>query len=354
MLNEAPSQAHIAAASRRRMNASELFAANLPTGNGSLVAVDKVGGALLWFDPASYAQIARLPLVYPHQMALSPDHSMLYVGEYGVIKGGRNIEPGHMINVVDLQSRAVVARIDLGEDAGPHGLRWDAEARLWVICEESGHLLCIDVQLARPVLRLQVATPLERAHLIEVTPDGTRLFVSCKFGSMKVVDLTQHALIGSVDVGPGTEGIAVTPAGDRLIVAENGTQSLIVVDPRSLEIIDRVPLRGAVLSSHKRSRLITLQMAPQADCLLSSNGVSGVVHIHPLNDLHDQRVVIVAKGPQGMTVSADGNRAIVANHDAGVATVIDLRGPHAGTATAWFEAGAGVEALTFYGSPEIR
>ncbi len=325
-----------------------LAAANLSTGTKGLLAVDKVGNSLLWFDPVTFEKLGQLAVAHPHQMILSPDHSLAYVSEFGVIKGGRNVDPGHFINVVDVEKQCSAARIDLGEDAGPHGLRWDANGQLWVICEETGYLVCIDAEEGRPIARLQVAAPKERAHLIEMTPDGSHLFVSCKFGPLKVVDMKKQLVIATVDVGPGTEGIAVMPDGDRILVAENGEQSLIVIDAASHLIIDRVLLRGAVMSSPKRSRLITLQMAPQAGCLLSSNGVSAVVHIHPLQDLHSQEMVVVAKGPQGMAVTQDGARAVIANHDAGVATLIDLSGPRAGKATGWFEAGAGVEALTFF------
>lgn len=344
MSNEASSTA-----AATRMSPAELFEANQPSGTQGLLAVDKVGMALLWFDPVTHEQTGRLPLVNPHQLALAPDHTLAYLGEYGVIKGGRNIEPGRAISIVDVRARQLIGRIELGEDAGPHGLRWAADGRLWVICEESGALIRIDAARRQCTDRVQVALPKERAHLIEITPDGKRIFVSCKFGSLKVVDVDMLQVISTVELGPGTEGIAVTPQGDRLIVAENAEQSLIVIDPRSLRTLDRVALKGSVLSSPKRSRLITLQMAPQTGQLLSSNGVSGVVHIHSLANLHDQHLIIVAKGPQGMAVTADGSAALVANHDAGIATSIALTGPQAGSATGWFEAGTGVEALTFYG-----
>ncbi|HSV83719.1 MAG TPA: hypothetical protein VLK85_31365 [Ramlibacter sp.] len=331
-----------------RMTPDQLVAANTPTGTRGLFALDKVGEAVLWFDGGTFEQLHRLPLTHPHQMSISPDHRLAVVSEFGLFREGRNVEPGHHLNLVALEERRSIARIDLGTNAGPHGSRWDASGHLWVVCEETGTLLRVDIDARQVASCLQVATPAERAHLIEITPDARTIFVACKKGPIKVVDVASEAVSGSIAVGSGTEGIACLLGGARIVAAANAEQDLVVIDAGRRAVVDRVPLLGAVMSSPKRSRLITLQASPDGAFLLSSNGVGGAVHIHAAGDLRQQQLVLVAKGPQGMAVTADGQRFVVANHDAGVATVVGLTGPDAGRPLRWFEAGKGVEAVAFY------
>ena len=65
--------------------------------------------------------------------------------------------------------------------------------------------------------------------------------------------------------------------------------------------------------------------------------------------LHDlqgsQRTVTVGSFPMGFAFAADGDTAIVGNHDDGTMSVIDL--PRA-VVTRTVPAGEGVETLTFY------
>lgn len=336
--------------SLQRLSRQQLVQANVPTGNSGLLALDKVGGEVLWFDSLSYEITHRLAVRHPHQMSITPDHRFAVVSEFGLFREGRNVEPGHHLSVVSIAEHRTVSRIDLGANAGPHGSRWDAEGRLWVVCEETGTLLRVNVEEARVEACLNIAGPGERAHLVEITPDAALLFVACKNGPVKVVDLAAQALAGSIDVGSGTEGISCIGQGRRIVAAANVAQDLVVIDVQSLSLIDRVPLRGAVLSSPRRSRLVSLQSSPDGAFLLSSNGVGGSVHIHDADDLRQQQLVLVAKGPQGMAVTADGSAFVVANHDAGVATLVGLKGANAGKPLRCFEAGKGVEALSFYQS----
>jgi hypothetical protein len=333
-----------------RMTPAQLLVANTPTGHKGLIALDKVGCAVLWFDAQSFEPMGRLALENPHQMSISPDRRLAVVSEFGLFREGRNVAPGRHLSLVSIQDQRCVGRIDLGANAGPHGSRWDANGCLWVVCEETGTLLGVDVEAETVTATIQVATPDERAHLVEMLPGGYTLYVACKKGPVKVVDLQRGAVVAAIDVGSGsgTEGIACINGGSAIVAASNERQDLVVIDSATNTVTDRVALLGAVMSSPRRSRLVTLQASPDGRFLLSSNGVGGTVHIHETHDLRDQKLVLVAKGPQGMAVAGDGKRFVVANHDAGVATEIALTAPQAGQCLRWFEAGKGVEALAFH------
>ena len=86
------------------------------------MAVDKVGGAILFLDPESLAVLTSIAIPGAHEMAISADHRFGYVAQFG--KWGRNAagigtltDPGTLIWVLDLHSRAVIGRIDRPRDA---------------------------------------------------------------------------------------------------------------------------------------------------------------------------------------------------------------------------------------------
>ena len=90
-----------------------------------LIAVDKMGGKVLFLDPRSYETTLVLDDFerVPHELLAVPRTSTAYVPIYGDGIHGRNPNPGHLLSVVDLERRAHVADIDLSPYIAPHGLQ---------------------------------------------------------------------------------------------------------------------------------------------------------------------------------------------------------------------------------------
>jgi len=87
---------------------------NHTTGTQGLLLVDKLGGHVRFFDPASFAERSSLELPKnPHDFALSADHRFAYVPIYGPGIYNRNPEPGHELYVIDVVERKVANVIDL-------------------------------------------------------------------------------------------------------------------------------------------------------------------------------------------------------------------------------------------------
>lgn len=318
---------------------------NNPTGVRGLICVDKVGNRIRFFDPQSFQEIASLEAKNHHEVSISADHRTAYVSEYGKIVGGENVAPGGSITVVDLETRTVRAHIGTGGNNAPHAMRLDHAGRLWVACEETGTIALLDLAAGKIAESFQICAPDARTHMLELLPDDSKLYISSKNGPLMVFDTRTGKTVATLVVGKGTEGIAGSPDGKWIVVAENTEQRLLVIDTRTDTVVDSFPLLGAVPSSPRRSRLVRLRFSPDGRYLVSTNYVSGVVHIHDGRNPRDHVLLPVAKGPQGIAYTADGKRAIIANHDSGIATVIDLA---AKRIDGWFEAGNGIETLTFY------
>ena len=88
----------------RKLALLSLLAATLPavgkspnhsTGTDGLLLIDKVGGHVRFFDPATFAERSNIELPKnPHDFALSADHRFAYVPIYGSGIYNRNPEPG--------------------------------------------------------------------------------------------------------------------------------------------------------------------------------------------------------------------------------------------------------------------
>jgi hypothetical protein len=94
-------------------------------GARGLIAVDKMGGKVLFLDPDSYATTHILDDFerLPHELLVAPQSSTAYVPIYGDGIHGRNPNPGHLLSVVDLETRRHVTDIDLSPYVAPHGLQ---------------------------------------------------------------------------------------------------------------------------------------------------------------------------------------------------------------------------------------
>ena len=72
-------------------------------GGRGLIAVDKMGGKVLFLDPDSYATTHILDDFerLPHELLVPPQSPTAYVPIYGDGIHGRNPNPGHLLSVID-------------------------------------------------------------------------------------------------------------------------------------------------------------------------------------------------------------------------------------------------------------
>ncbi len=319
-----------------------------------LIAVDKVANRIRFYDPVSVSEIAHLdgPSPTVHELALDPLQPVAYVPLYGDGIYGANRNPNNKVLVVDLLSRSVAAVIDLGGHRAPHGLVATRDGSLWVVCDLDNTLLRIDLA-SRQVVDSYVV-PGVGAHQLLLQSDELRLYVSNKQSAPQVFDLRQRRFIASLDVtaqapgtgnGSGTEGMALSRDGRRLFIADNGQGAIHVFDTVSLKPEKTVPLRDLAPTNIKRTRLIKLQVSQDGRWLLATAYASGQVWIIDSQNMARQRQIAVAKGPQGVAFAADGRTVLVASHDSGLLTRLELA---SGRVVQAYEGGEGIESLAFY------
>ena len=311
---------------------------NHTTGTDGLLLVDKLGGHVRFFDAASLAERSSLELPKnPHDFALSADHRFAYVPIYGPGIYNRNPEPGHELYVLDLAERKVAKVIDLSPYRSPHGVQVDARGMLYVTAELDRKVLVVDPDAGRVVDTIDHEGA---GHWLAVLPDGSKAYVANKDDKpfVSVLDLAARRQIGTVPMPRGTQGITASPDGKRVIAMDFARPEIAVIDTATDAVLERISLAGTTAPAYKA------YFSPDGQWLMTMAG-STIGIFDAANLRAPQRTLEVGASPMGIGFSADGQTALVANHGDGTISVVDIA---RAAVTRTFQAGTGIETLTYY------
>jgi YVTN family beta-propeller protein len=330
------------------------YAGNNITGTAGVIAVDKVGNCIRFYDPETLREVKSFAAPEPaaHELAISHDRRLAFVPLYGDGIYGSNKRPNNKVLVIDLVAQTLIDIIPLDVMWAPHGMVATADGRLWLVADIANKLIALNP--GRRSIEVAYDCPSKGAHQMALLPDETKIYVSCKEGDLAVFNRARQAWTASVPVrapgvesgnGSGSEGVMPSADGRRVVVIDNTSNDLRVIDPRTDTEVDRVPLLASPPSNPKRSRLAKLMFSPDGRYLVATAYAGALAWVIDAADLRRQTPVPVAKGPQGMAFPPDGQSVIVASHDSGLLTRIDLAEARA---VAAYDGGSGIEVLTYY------
>jgi DNA-binding beta-propeller fold protein YncE len=313
---------------------------NNPTGTVGLIMIDKVGGFVRFFDPATLKEISNLKLeAPPHELAISSDHKTAFVPLYGDGVYGRNPNPGHKIVAIDLATRKVSNTIDVSPYQAPHGLQVDSNGLLYASCDLSRKLLVIDPKSGK----IQDAIDTDgTGHWAAVLPDGSKAYVANKNDRMfvSVIDLKARKMVGRVPMPKGTQGITSSPDGKRVIAIDFTDPQFYVIDTATDKIIDTVVVEKNTIGPFRA------RYSPDGATLITVNHMNSLANIFDAKNLHaPQKTLTVGQQAFGIAFSADGKTALVSNHGDGTISVIDITKSQVART---FMAGSGIETLAYY------
>ena len=314
---------------------------NNPTGTQGLIMIDKLGGFVRFFDPASLKELSSfaIPDGPPHELAILPDHETAYIPIYGDGVYGRNSHPGHVIAIVDLASKKMTGTIDISPYIAPHGLQVDANGVLYATCDLSRKFLVIDPKTRA----ITAATDTEgTGHWIAVLPDGSKAYVANKNDRpfVSVIDIKARKMTGKVSMPNGTQGITVSPDGKSVLAVDYKDPKFFVIDTKTDQVVDTVAVEKNARGPFR------VKYSPDGLKLVTCDDQQGLANIISTKNLHGaQQVVTVGKTPFGIAFSADSKTALVSNHGDGTISVIDLT---TSKVVNTFKAGTGIETLSYY------
>jgi WD40 repeat protein len=306
-------------------------------GTRGLIAVDKMGGKVLFLDPESYVTTHILDDFerFPHELLVAPQSLTAYIPIYGDGIHGRNPNPGHLLSVVDLKKRAHVTDIDLSPCVAPHGLQIGPDGLLYITCEDSGVVALVDLAKAEVVGAIE--TDSANSHRLAIAPDGRWLYTENEEdASISVIDLPGRKLVRQVTTPHPLAGLAISPDGKLLVAVDDEEPMLVLIDTSSFTIARTVPLDGVPEPAQ------IARYSPDGQILLVTSLRSATA---TLMDSRFDRQTTVAVGRQPMDGAFHAGVLFVACQGDGSVHVIDIatrRVSHR------FEAGVGCETLAFF------
>jgi YVTN family beta-propeller protein len=219
----------------------------------------------------------------------------------------------------------------------PHGLRWGPQGQLYCVCENSGVVLEMDAGTGSIQHVIEVGS--DKAHRIEVTPDGSKLYSENEEDTFSsVIDLKARKRIKKIPAPNGLAGIGMSPDGKTIVLVDAKQPQIMVVDTATDEIVRTVRLEG-----HEKAAQIA-RYSPDGKYLIVTS------YDAPLGTIFDakletQKLLQLGRGPMNMAFHPDGRILLTANHDAGSLAVVDLERAEV---LRTVPAGVGIETLSFY------
>jgi len=274
----------------------------------------------------------------PHEVVIGNGYA--YVSNYGsahIRSSDIRNEPGNTLSVIRLQEPYPVTEVDLGPArCAPHGMAISKDW-LFATCEGRNEIAVVDLKTHS--LSHTISTKQAGSHLIALSSDGTRAYVSNFWhGTVSVIDVPKRTLIAQVFAGRGSEGIGISADDNFLFVTRVEENEIVKIDTRTL----KVDSRKAIADRSSPIRVWPSPISP--DHILVNNVGSGKLQMLKSSDLELVQEIQVGRQPIGLAVS-DTHYAFVANMKDNDISMINLKN---GQVERTFPTGMAPDGLAFH------
>jgi YVTN family beta-propeller protein len=167
----------------------------------------------------------------PFGVAVSRDGSKVYV---------TNSEPAFQpaISVIDTATDTVTARIPSGLHFGGVAVSPDG-SKVYFIEYEGCGVFVADTATNAVVAEFGAGEP--PCFGLALSPDGSILYVA-NFNTVSVIATATNALIATIPVGSGPVGVAVTPDGRKIYVANSESNTVSVISAATDKVTATIPV----------------------------------------------------------------------------------------------------------------
>lgn len=255
--------------------------------DGLLYVTDGPNSIAVRIDPNTRQILDRWPTgKNPAHIFVTPDQKYILI---------TNSE-SHNVTVIDFKTNKWVATVSVGEY--PHGVSVRPDGRYAFVANmKSNDLTVIDLE------RLAVEKTVKLRGEIGVqawtTPDGKWIYVTSLnpkgMGVVTKVDASTFSVVAEIPVGLKPAQLGVAPDGHYVLVCNQGSNSVSVIDTRTDKVIKEVPGQG--LWTHG----VTFSEDGRWAYLTNTN--SHNVAVMDLNTLEVVKTIPVGRGPNGIAAS---------------------------------------------------
>lgn len=288
-------------------------AARAQTPSPALIVLNKDEPALVIVDPKSNAIVGKVPTGEgPHEVAISSDGALAFVGNYG----GQT--PGHTISVIDLAAKKEIRRVDLTPLLRPHGMFF-ADGKVYFTAETNRLVARYDP--AANKVDWVMGTGQGATHMVLANKDSSKLFTA-NIGSDSVTILERGANPMAwnatvVPVGKGPEGIDLSPDEKEIWTAHSRDGSVSIIDVAAKKVTQTLDLRTG--------RSNRLKFTPDGKLVFVSDVDAGEVVVVDAPARKEIKRIRVGKSPEGILVAPDGGCVYVAVSGENFVSVIDVK-----------------------------
>jgi DNA-binding beta-propeller fold protein YncE len=251
---------------------------------------------------------------HPQDVVTSPDGSFAYVAEMGTTEA-----VGDTVGVIDLRSRKMVKRFNLGRATLPHLLVLSRDGHtLWVACAPENAIVELDTTSG--VIRKVWDTQQKGSYLLAVTPDEKKLYVAnFDAGSVSVIQ-RYDASVQILQIGGQPIGIDVSPNGREVWVSNFKTDAIAVIDAASDRVVQIFPAGGegpARLKFTPDAKYVWVTCSRSNDLVVLDAGQHRMI-----------RRIPTGRFSKGLLVLPDGKHAFVSAVDDNVVFEVDVAEGH--------------------------
>ena len=309
------------AGGRLLLVAAGLLAAGLPALAQEALVTAQLGNAVEIVDLASKKILQSIPVPgAPAGIALSPDRKTAYVTR----------PEGHGVSVIDLDARRVRASLDL--PGGPLGIGVNPKSGEVYVADWYGTRVFVLRPTAEGLsFEGEIATG-QSPSGIAVTPDGATLLVANRESdSVSIIDVGSRRETRRVAVGQHPFGLTLSADGTTAYTANVVSNDVSAID---------------VGSGRETGRVATGQR-PYVIALAAGKGFvtdqySNTVTVFDPATLKTLAAIDVGDHPEGIAATRDGKTIVVANWGDNALSLID---PSSLTVTGTVETGDGPRAF---------
>src|SRR5258705_4233674 len=309
----------------------------MPGSARAMIAVDKMGGKILFLNPTTYETEAVLD-DFPrtvHELLVVPETGLAYVPIFGDGIHGRNPNPGHLLCIIDVAKRTHVGDIDLRPYMAPHTLKLGPDGLIYITCENSAVVAVID--RSTHTVGDAIDSGSTNGHRLIISPDGQRLYTENEEdGTVSVIDLPKRKLLGKIKTPRPLAGIAISADGRTVVAVDDAEPALFLIDTEIGQVQQEV-------------RLKDVPKAAQIARYAPDNRLLGVTSLNSdtvsLIDPSFREQTAIKVGNQPMDMAFHGDELFVPCQGDGSVHVIDIPNKRHKTS---FSAGKGCESLAFY------
>ncbi len=311
------------AMSRRVMLMAMMIIPVAAHGQRWLVAGNKPTNTATIVDLNSGAIVATLPTgLGPHEAAISGDAKWAVVTDYGT-----GPQPGNSLTVIDLTTRALAKKVDLGRYRRPHGVQFLAGDSLVAVTVEADSAVLI-VSLAAGTVTRAIGTGQGTSHMVTLRGDR-RVGYTSNIRSNSVTEVTiATGATRVITVGDQPEGIGARPDGAEVWAGSNTQGTISVIDVASWKV-------AATIAVGERPYRVSF--TPDGKVAVASLTASSRVRLYDAATKKEIATIAIpgkseasslAQGgaqPVGIAYSADSRFAYVACQGIDAVVLIDLR-----------------------------